>query len=159
LLAQIGRALSALDLHQAREDACAAGRILAAFHRDHDVWVTATTAHPPPPIGALALTAAERAGLGLLRVAPVRGVLLRVLSDLAEKSLEQTPNTQLFNQTGQPAMSVPLAVGPTGLPIGVQCSAGFGREDLLFRLAGQLEQAHPWAGRRPSVCAPPLTGR
>jgi amidase len=159
LLAQIGRALSALDLHQAREEACAAGRSLAAFHRDHDVWVTATTAHPPPAIGALALTAAERVGLGVLRVAPVRAVLMRVLADLAEKSLEPTPNTQLFNQTGQPAMSVPLAHGPAGLPIGVQFAAGFGREDVLFRLAAQLERAHPWAGRRPAVCAPSLTGR
>ncbi|NJP91812.1 hypothetical protein HCN51_20510 [Nonomuraea sp. FMUSA5-5] len=41
----------------------------------------------------------------------------------------------------------------TGLPIGMQFAAGYGREDLLFRLAGQLEQAIPWPGRTPAVWA------
>jgi len=58
-----------------------------------------------------------------------------------------------FNITGQPAMSVPLGMSSEGLPIGVQLVAPFGREDVLFRLASQLEAAAPWVDRRPPVAA------
>ena len=62
-----------------------------------------------------------------------------------------TPWTGLFNQTGQPSMSVPLAMSKTGLPIGSMFTARYGDEAMLFRLAGQLEKAAPWAGRRPQA--------
>lgn len=61
--------------------------------------------------------------------------------------------TRPFNITGQPAISLPLHWTPEGLPVGVQLVAPMGREDLLIRVASQLEQARPWIGRRPPVHA------
>jgi amidase len=73
------------------------------------------------------------------------------LSGYTERLFAFMPNTQAFNLTGQPAMSIPLAHSRDGLPIGVQFVARAGEEALLFRLAAQLEQVRPWAGRRPSL--------
>lgn len=65
-----------------------------------------------------------------------------------------SPFTAIANVAGLPAMSVPLSMDPaTELPIGSQFMAGFGREDVLFGLAGQLERAQPWEHRRPRVWA------
>jgi amidase len=55
--------------------------------------------------------------------------------------------------TGQPAISLPLHSAPEGLPVGVQLAAAYGREDLLIRVASQLEEAAPWSGRHPPVHA------
>ena len=63
------------------------------------------------------------------------------------------PFTPPFNVTGQPAISLPLHGNEVGLPIGVQFVGRFGDEETLFSLAGQLERAAPWAGRRPVVSA------
>jgi Asp-tRNA(Asn)/Glu-tRNA(Gln) amidotransferase A subunit family amidase len=69
------------------------------------------------------------------------------------------PFTQLYNVTGLPSMSVPLHWTPDGLPVGVMFSARFGDEAVLFRLAAQLEQARPWAGKRPPAQKPSGLGR
>jgi amidase len=58
-----------------------------------------------------------------------------------------------FNFTGQPAISLPLRWNDAGLPIGVQLVAAYGREDLLIRVAAQLEKEQPWADRWPPVSA------
>jgi amidase len=63
------------------------------------------------------------------------------------------PYTAQFNMTGQPAVSLPMHWTPDGLPVGVQLVAAYGREDLLVRVASQLEQAAPWHERRPQVYA------
>ena len=57
--------------------------------------------------------------------------------------------TGIFNATGRPAISLPLAWSESGLPIGIQFVAPIWREDLLFRIASALETALPWADRRP----------
>ena len=61
--------------------------------------------------------------------------------------------TAPFNAAGSPAMSVPMGWSHEGLPIGVQFVARDGDEAMLLRVAGQIEAARPWRGRRPGVCA------
>ncbi|MFI5307815.1 MAG: amidase [Polyangiales bacterium] len=149
----VGRSISALDLTRARDAAQAAGRVTAAFHERYDLFLCPTTTHPQIQIGELALGAGKLAGLRVLRAAPIGPLLRKLMSTLAQSMLERTPNTQLFNQTGQPAISLPLAQAADGMPIGLQLAAAMGREDLLIRVAAQLEAAHPWAARRPKVVA------
>jgi Asp-tRNA(Asn)/Glu-tRNA(Gln) amidotransferase A subunit family amidase len=57
----------------------------------------------------------------------------------------------VYNITGQPAISLPLAWNSEGLPIGVMFGARYGDEATLYQLAGQLEQAEPWIGRKPPI--------
>ena len=63
------------------------------------------------------------------------------------------PGTAMFNMSGQPAMSVPLAWNKAGLPLGMMFAGRFGDEATLFRLAAQLEREQPWKDRKPGVCA------
>jgi len=61
------------------------------------------------------------------------------------------PYTAPFNYSGQPSMSLPLAMSEAGLPLGMMFTARYGDEATLFRLAGQLEREVPWADRRPPI--------
>jgi amidase len=152
-LVQVGRALSGVELQQARDTAQQAGRAMAGFHERFDLFLGPTLAYPPIRLGELAPKPVERLGLAVLRALPIGAALRAALDQLAANSLERTPNTMLFNQTGQPAISLPLHWSPENLPIGVQLAARFGDEAMLLRVAAQLEAARPWAGRRPLVCA------
>lgn len=59
--------------------------------------------------------------------------------------------TPPFNITGQPSLSLPLAQGQSGLPIGMMFTGRYADEATLFRLAGQLEKEMPWKDRKPVV--------
>ncbi|HVE18746.1 MAG TPA: amidase family protein [Ilumatobacteraceae bacterium] len=82
---------------------------------------------------------------------PFAGVPM-VVKDLG-CMMKGEPYHHQFNVTGQPAISLPMYWTADGLPVGVQLVAGFGREDVLVRIAAQLEAAQPWASRRPPVSA------
>ncbi len=153
-LYQLGRSLSASELQSARDACQAAGRSLAAFFARYGLFVTPTVAYPPVRLGQLALKPAEAAALAVLRVLPAGAALRAVLAQLADQSLEMTPNTQLFNQTGQPAVSLPLHTTAEGLPLGVQLVARYAEDALLVRVASQIEAARPWRDRRPKILAP-----
>jgi amidase len=105
-------------------------RRMGQFWTDHDLLVTPTLGELPPMVGELTPPADDPLGT------QARTGLL-------------VPFTTHFNVTGQPAISLPLHMSPIGLPVGVQLVAAYGREDLLIRVASQLEQAAPWADRRP----------
>jgi len=152
-LNQVGQAMSGMDLLHARDVVQQAGRTMATWHEQHDLYLGPTLAHPPVLLGSLMLKPAERVGLAALRALPLKPAVRAVLAQLAAHNFEATPNTQLFNQTGQPAISLPLHHSDEGLPIGVQLAGPMDSELLLLQVAAQLEQAAPWIGRRPPVCA------
>jgi amidase len=99
-----------------------------------DLLLTPTISEPPPALGQYAATPDEP-------LWPVTRAILEVAYTIP------------FNLTGQPAISLPLHQTEDGLPVGVQLVAAYGREDLLLRVAAQLEQASPWADRHPPLHA------
>lgn len=152
-LKQVGEALSASELAAANERAALLARSLGGvFSSDIDVHLSATMASPPVRVGELGIGVAEKAALSVLQRVPVPGLVLRrALDQLAHDSLEKTPNTQVFNLTGQPAMSLPLYWNAQNLPIGVQIAGAFGADELLLRLAQQVHDARPWFGKLPEI--------
>ncbi len=151
LMKRIGDAVRASDYAWNRQLIHRAAREIAPFFERYDVLLTPTLAAPPVRIGELDLTASERALSALLGKLPLRPALLAALDHLAADALDATPNTMLFNMTGQPAVSLPLVWNPNGLPIGTQWATRFGDEARLLQLAGQLERARPWTSRRPPI--------
>jgi amidase len=110
-------------------------RVIAMWMQPFDAWLTPTLGEPPVP-------------LGTFTVAPGEDPIVRF-----ERAGDFVPFTPLQNATGQPAMTVPLYWNSEGLPIGTHFITQFGDEGTLFRLAAQLEDARPWAHKRPPVSA------
>ncbi len=134
-LAEVGRSANAAEWLWAREWLQMNARETAAWWTEgHDLLLTPTIAEPPLLLGSFDSPADN----------PLQGLF---------RAAEVVPFTPPFNGTGQPAISLPLHWNADGLPIGVQLVAAFGREDVLLRVAAQLETAQPWAERRPPVHA------
>jgi amidase len=152
-LGLLGRTFSAGYLFQALQQWDQAARQMGGFFKNYDLYLTPTTAFPPAKIGELGLKGSERLLLKVINAFKM-GWLLKVtglVDQMAEKSLERTPFTQLANLCGLPGISVPLYWTSDGLPCGVQFIGPFGDEATLFRLAAQLEKAQPWFSKRPSL--------
>ncbi len=105
------------------------GRAVAELFKTYDVLLLSTLGSPAIPIGWLTES----------------------IETYAPRLFDFMPNTQAFNNTGQPAMTVPLSWSKSGLPIGVQFVGRMAEEGVLFRLAGQLEAAQPWFDRTPAL--------
>ncbi len=133
-LVEHGRRLSPTALVGALATLEAVTRRVAPLFEDHDALLSATLPSLPLPLGIYD---------------PTRPVDLRWYFDSPLGDLESV--TSLFNCTGQPAISLPLQQSATGLPIGIHLAGRFGDEATLLALAGQLEAALPWDGRRPAV--------
>ena len=147
LIKLIGDKFRASDLLRVQDQIHGASRQMASFFQDYDVLLTPTTALPAVEIGAFALKKSERIALEVLKRAPAKPLLMKALDEMAKGPITATPNTMLFNMTGQPAMSTPLYQSGAGLPIGTQWVGRFGDEATLLRLAAQLEAAQPWDER------------
>ena len=106
---------------------------LGEFFEHYDILLSPVLSAPPVKLGTFSLDKGEES--------------------LVEQVTNYVGYTPVFNTSGFPAMSVPLHWNEAGMPIGVHFGAGFGAEGLLFRLAGQLEQARPWADKRPGLWA------
>ena len=129
IMAEAGKGYSGLDYANAMYASAAFTRKVAAWWSDQrfDLLLTPTLGGPPPKLGEL--------------LDPNGG---------AQRVAELVPYTTHFNVTGQPAISLPLHWNDAGLPIGVQLAAAYGREDLLIRVAAQIEAAAPWADSHPA---------
>ena len=131
--ATMGSQISSVEYVTAMEDMQSWTRRVAAWWVDHDLLVVPTSPEPPAMLGDLAPTNTDP------NVGARMGRLVNFCSP--------------FDVTGQPAMSLPLHWNDDGLPIGVQLVAAYGREDVLLRVGAQLEEARPWADRRPPIHA------
>ncbi|MCU1426140.1 MAG: Amidase [Actinomycetia bacterium] len=133
ILAQVGRAITGPQYLAALEEMHRWSRAVAAWWDDYDILVLPTSPEPPFALGSFDPN----------RDPSASGRMARMVTF-----------TSPFDATGQPAISLPLhwteptADAPT-LPVGVQLVAPYGREDLLLRVASQLETAAPWADRHP----------
>jgi amidase len=149
VLATLGEALSAADVAQALWAMQGFSRQWLAWSAGFDVLLTPSVGVPPMQIGAYRLSTMQRQGLKLLTALPAGALLSQrsKISEAFEPVFEASPYTMVANATGQPSMSLPLHWTDDGLPMGMLFTAGIGAEDVLFRLAAQLEQAVPWRGR------------
>ena len=156
-LRKIGRALRGDEVTRARWWLQQFAQTWCQALQPYDAFVTSTLVKTPGLIGNLEPSAAERLQLHALnhlplgKVAAQRGMLI----DNSRALFDYSGMTMPANVTGQPSMSVPLDWSDDGLPLGVMFTGRYGDESTLFRLAGQLEQAHPWFERKPPVCADP----
>ncbi|MEM5493541.1 amidase [Hoeflea sp. AS16] len=123
---QIGRQMSGGELNAAIACIHLTGSEILRQLACHDVVLSPTVAKPPLPLGQLDAGEAD-----------IKTFLAKVFAF--------APFTSFYNISGQPAISLPVAWSPEGLPVGMQFSASPGREDILIRLAAQLEAAVEWS--------------
>ena len=133
---RVAHGASAVDYVRARRACTAATRAVVESMEPFDLLLTPTTASLPPMTGEIDGRSAT--------------------ADLARWSAASygyAPFTELFNATGQPAISVPLAQSPEGLPIGMQLIAPLGADALLLTVAAHLERELPWSPRLAALAA------
>ena len=125
-MAENGNNFSASDYVNAIKINHRLGQELEKMFDQYDVLLSPVLASPPVNIGTIDMNTND-------------------MKTYLERLTKYSPFTGIFNQSGQPSMSVPLFRTKDNLPVGSMFSASFGNENLLFSLAGQLEEAQPWA--------------
>ena len=103
------------------------------FGGNFDVLLTPTMCVEPPKVGTWLEGVADMPAMAVLNCLPMAAF------------------TAVFNATGLPAISLPVDVAPSGLPVAVQLVAGPWEDGVLYQLASQLETACDWASRWPSI--------
>jgi amidase len=131
-LYQVSRSITASQYLMAIGVLQRLGRAFAAFFEQRDIWLT-------PSLGALPLP------VGLINVDDTNA---RLSDPRIPAFAHYNP---LYNVSGQPAISLPLQVSRSGLPIGMLFGARYGEEATLLHLAAQLETAQPWHDRQPKL--------
>jgi amidase len=130
MYAHIGRKTTGLDILAANALFQDAAIRMAKFMAHYDVILSPVMGSPPIELGRISLSPLS-------------------IADWTTEITNFSPYTALYNITGQPAMSVPIAWSVAGLPVGMMFAGRYGYEAGLYALAGQLEIAAPWADRRP----------
>ncbi len=134
--AEYGKSFPASEMHAVEFLYNRITRDVARFFTRYDVLLTPTTAYPNVPLGQINQDDPSHTA-----------------HSWYNSVFEPCPFTQLFNVTGHPAITLPLAVSSNGWPIGMQFAAPYLDEETLFQLSGDLERAMPWSDRRPRVIA------
>ncbi len=104
------------------------------FDQGPDILLSATLAEPPAKVGRFNHATEDYVDY---RIGP-KGIFA------------YSPFCAIFNASGQPAASVPLAISRAGLPIGIHLAAPYGRDEELITLCAELEAAQPWIDKRPN---------
>jgi len=134
---RLGHQLTAVEIMGAMHMRNTVTRKMGAFYQRYDLLMTPVLPDLPPRLGSY--NQGQQAMDG---------------RDWMQHVFNHSPFTALANVCGTPAMSVPAGIDATDhLPVGMQFMAGFGKESLLFALAGSLERAFPWQQHRPPVWA------
>lgn len=135
LIKTSGDALTGAGFVDAMDRIHSYARAVAGWWGGYDLLLTPTMAAPAPLLDTAGLAASDPAGALSGAAASTGGFTIP------------------FNITGQPAISLPLHRTSAALPVGMQLVAAYAREDLLLRVAAQLEAVAPWADRRPQAPA------
>ena len=149
LLYKLGKTFTANDVVSASLKWNKVARAMGDFHRQYDLLLTPTLGTWSFKIGALQSSAAEESALKVLNSLGISTIVkyTGMIEKISSKLYNWLPYPPLANITGQPSMSVPLHWNAEGLPMGVMFTGKMNNEDILFRLAAQLEQAKPWFDR------------
>ncbi|MBT4521981.1 MAG: amidase [Halieaceae bacterium] len=127
---ELGNSISAADYAEAIQMNQRAGRLLGEFHQKYDILLAPTLSSAPVSVGYISDAPPQEYG---------------------DRLVGFMGDTGLYNQTGQPSISLPLHWTDNNLPLGMMFTAAFGNDALLLQLAGQLEQSCPWWERRPPL--------